>query len=346
MLWLVRALELDPDDASGIHHAIRVNLQETANEQLAQVRHTLRPAGLKPVEPEKASDEWVQHTLFSPDGKLLATAHASGRVRIWDLADGRERVAPLEHKGRITTLAFSPDGTQLWAGVLGRGSQLWTWDVRSGRALGAPVDFPGIISEFRPDGQALALHPRFNAVQVVDRITRKPLGPSWSTRISRVTAPVNSPSAPTDRAWPPANRTTPQPGASRAAIGWDIATGKERFQTGKHDGYHIYAIAWSPDGETVATGGHDHTLRLWDSKTGGSRACRVPSPSRLRFSSTAPMAGPSPSPKGAEPVTITHPHRSAYWTAGPASPWVPSGHLTQACGLWRSAPTARRSRWV
>ncbi len=268
MLWLVRALELDPEDASGIHHAVRVNLRQTASEQLAQVRHTLRPAGLKPVEPEKASDEWVQHTLFSPDGKLLATAHASGRVRIWDLADGRERVAPLEHQGRITTLAFSPDGTQLWAGVLGRGSQLWTWDVRSGRALGAPVDFPGIISEFRPDGQALAVHPRFNAVQVVDRITRKPLGALLVDPNFKSNSPSELAFSPDGQSLAAGQSDDSQAGESRAAVGWDIASGKERFQTGKHDGYHIYAIAWSPDGKTVATGGHDHTLRLWDSKTG------------------------------------------------------------------------------
>ena len=44
--------------------------------------------------------------------------------------------------------------------------------------------------------------------------------------------------------------------------------GKQRFETGKHNGYHIYAIAWSPDGKTVATGGHDSTLRFWDTTTG------------------------------------------------------------------------------
>jgi WD40 repeat protein len=35
----------------------------------------------------------------------------------------------------------------------------------------------------------------------------------------------------------------------------------------------IDAIAWSPDGKTVATGGRDHVIHLWDAQTGAERAC-------------------------------------------------------------------------
>ncbi len=265
MLWLVRALELDPEDASGIHHAVRVNLRQTALEELALPRLTLRPAGLKPTQPGEASDEQVVQAVFSPDGKTLATAHNSGRVRLWNLADGHEQVFTLERVRWISSLAFSPDGSQLWVGAA---FQLWTWDVRSGRAVGKPVNFRGFISAFRPDGQAIAIHAAWNTVQVLDRLTQKPLGPplidpNWKSR-------GNSPVAfsPDGKSLAAGQSSDYQPGVSRAAVFWDIATGKERFQTGKHDGYHIYTVAWSPDGTTIATGGHDHKLRLWDSKSG------------------------------------------------------------------------------
>src|SRR5262249_43660227 len=44
---------------------------------------------------------------------------------------------------------------------------------------------------------------------------------------------------------------------------FDVATGKERFAVIAHkDG--VYCAALSPDGKTIATGGGDGLVRLWD----------------------------------------------------------------------------------
>ena len=48
---------------------------------------------------------------------------------------------------------------------------------------------------------------------------------------------------------------------------WDIATGENNITLTGHRG-EATAIAYSPDGNTIATGSYDRTVRLWDADTG------------------------------------------------------------------------------
>ena len=49
----------------------------------------------------------------------------------------------------------------------------------------------------------------------------------------------------------------------------------------------VYAIAWSPDGKTLITGGFDNTVRLWDAAT------RTVNISSRGASTSPPRSGPS-----------------------------------------------------
>ena len=49
---------------------------------------------------------------FSPNGKTLASG-ADRVVRLWDLANDRQRAAQTGHTGFIESAAFSPDGRML-----------------------------------------------------------------------------------------------------------------------------------------------------------------------------------------------------------------------------------------
>jgi serine/threonine protein kinase/WD40 repeat protein/tetratricopeptide (TPR) repeat protein len=276
MLWLVRALELDPEDASGIHHAVRINVKEAAEQQLPTPWLTLRPEGLKPVTPGHLSVELVWDIAFSPDGRTLATLHRNSRqVRLWSTDDGRALGPPFDHKPAIPfRLAFSPDGHQLWVGCWSPTRQqnelrteLRTWDVASRSLVGTPLVLPGTVATFQPDVQAIAVHLSNVTTQVVDRQTGKPLGPVLNNPSNRGGPPEAS-FSPDGRFLALGESNYWEQGVSRAALVWDVRTGKLQFQTGKHDSYHIYAVAWSPDGRTIATGGHDQLLRFWDATTG------------------------------------------------------------------------------
>ena len=48
---------------------------------------------------------------------------------------------------------------------------------------------------------------------------------------------------------------------------WDIATGQNTITLTGHTGA-VSAIAYAPDGRTIATGSYDRTVRLWDANTG------------------------------------------------------------------------------
>ena len=64
---------------------------------------------------------------FSADGSLVAAGSREGRVRVWEVASGREK-ADLDWKcGRVRDIAFSPNGSTAAAGC-GKGVVVWDLD--------------------------------------------------------------------------------------------------------------------------------------------------------------------------------------------------------------------------
>jgi WD40 repeat protein len=72
----------------------------------------------------------VRAVAFSGDGRCLAAAADSGRVRLWDASGTPLHARPLAGPDGLSALAFSPDGTRL-AGVSRERVQLW--DTASGQ---------------------------------------------------------------------------------------------------------------------------------------------------------------------------------------------------------------------
>ncbi|MCJ8279266.1 MAG: NB-ARC domain-containing protein, partial [Rivularia sp. ALOHA_DT_140] len=74
----------------------------------------------------KGYDDQIGAVIFNPEGSLLATAGESA-VEIWDVASGK-RVYILEeeeHKGRVKSVAFSPDGKLLVSGSTDKTIKIW-----------------------------------------------------------------------------------------------------------------------------------------------------------------------------------------------------------------------------
>jgi hypothetical protein len=85
----------------------------------------------KPLESCCGRDTWVTAIALSADGRLLAAGTPDSLLRIWDLAERRQRLK-LRPPSRVKALAFSSDGRLLAAGT---DRTIIVWEAASGRQL-------------------------------------------------------------------------------------------------------------------------------------------------------------------------------------------------------------------
>ncbi len=111
-----------------------------------------------PTDPESGLPFWMTGVDFSPDGSMLATGSADGKVRIFQVADGSLLHTLEGHESWLVIrgIAFSPDGTTLASASLDGSVRLWdvaTATLRQQVSL-APFQVLGIA--WHPDSTHLS----------------------------------------------------------------------------------------------------------------------------------------------------------------------------------------------
>lgn len=219
----------------------------------------------------------VQHLAFHPNGKLLASADAKGRIRLWDLETSRVvrqifprgrsvndqsdlRLAPR----RIESMAFSPNGEMIGevAADSPRATALRLWNPDDGqeiRLLAQGVPSMRCLA-FTPDCKLIATNVREagtwrHKIILRDIETGKIITELREERLAAALITIS-----------PDGKTLASAGGRNIHI-WNLPERKLVHKISSHE-RAIQSICFSPDGKLLASASTDDTVRVWNVETG------------------------------------------------------------------------------
>ena len=201
--------------------------------------HYLQRLRLK-VLPPLRHDGAVFCAVFCPNGKHIASASQDGKVTIWDAQSGKQLLQFRAHQDNARGVAYSPDGRLLATTSLDKTVRIW--DVRTLAPDRNPS--PLYTLERLGEGYSVVFSPDGKRLASAGQRGIRPDG--LGTRVAEV-------------------------------IIWDSNSGQELCTLEGQEHGMWSAMAFSPDGQSLATGhrgadlGDDlvgKVVHLWDANTG------------------------------------------------------------------------------
>ncbi|NOK78225.1 MAG: hypothetical protein GFH24_608346n1, partial [Chloroflexi bacterium AL-N5] len=237
--------------------------------------------------------------IFSPDGLtvLYVSNDDSATIHLWDVTARESLRTFTGHEGRVTHVAFSPDGQMVLSGSAD--GTLRLWDAASGESLRTFTSHEGRVTHvaFSPDGQMVLSGSADGTLRLWDAASGESLR-TFTSHEGRVTHVAFSPDGQmvlsgsadgTLRLWDiatdethlsfegPANSKNVAFSSDGKAImssngystqKWDLATGEIlNTVTCRGEGLPT-SVAFSPDEQTILSGSTYGILNLCDLTTG------------------------------------------------------------------------------
>ncbi len=288
---------------SDLAYAPDGSLLVTASQDRTLKRWRILPREYRSV--IRAHSATVRGLAFHPDGRRLASASDDGMVRLWDVASGDElrrfATAPATsaHSDAVRGIALDPGGRFLVSG--GRDRRLKLWRLADGVEIAAQEnahDHWIFAVAYSPDGTKIASASYDGFVKVwqapslaplysIDGHQRKPVGGVAFSPRGELLATVGDDymarlwEAESGRprhtlkghkhvvrglAFSPDGTTLATTSADYTIRFWNVASGRLLDTWLGHHSRMVWAAAYSPDGNFLASGSHSldrHTLRLW-----------------------------------------------------------------------------------
>ena len=193
--------------------------------------------------------ESINSIVFSPDGKIIASASDDKTVRLWNSHTGL-LFQTLKHTAHVRDVVFSADGkTLISAGADG----IRIWNSNTAELINF-IEIPAVSVVFSPDGRTF-VSGSSDGIRVWDVDTKELLKTidGYSDKISGVV-------------YSPDGSTIVSGNHNRTIRLWDANTGRIIKTLSGHTDV-VTSVVYSPDGNTIASGSYDDTIRLWDAHT-------------------------------------------------------------------------------
>lgn len=215
----------------------------------------------------------IKAVAFSEDGKQVLTGDDSQKVRLWDVATGKELDTISGHTAGVSSVAYqskaavisgSADKSVLiqsiqpvWSLVAQLGA-----DAKDSTKVGAsPISSRALCLDFSPDGKILAVgggDPSRSGQVLL-----------WDVATGKVIREIKNPHSDTvlGLRFSPTGKSLLSGAADKFVKIFDATTGKfvKSFEGHTH---HVLDVSWKADESTIVSSGADNVIKVWNIETG------------------------------------------------------------------------------